>query len=251
LRAFDYEISKIKDQAKTEMLLMMRYQWWKDAVKKAFSEQSTYEMQQPSMNALSNVISVSNMSKYRLLRLIGSYEQEALRSSPFQTIEELENFAEGTSSQLLYLQLEACNEADASSEHAASHLGKAFGICQLLRHLRHADDASKTYFPEDVCDKHGVSPHDLINANGENVLQDVVFEIASVAKGHLEAAQSHCYDIKPSARPLFLSSVSTEMYLNALEKNSFDVFGGKMHKGGYLPISYLLKVRFRQWRGLF
>eukprot|EP00889_Picochlorum_renovo_P003085 jgi/Picre1/30115/NNA_005484.t1 len=133
LRALGIEIQAVQEHARTEMLLMMRYQWWKDSVRKAFEATQSYEMSQPVMKAVSELVRQATISKYRVMRMIDAHETDALRTSPMVSMRELEDYAEGTCSQLLYMQLEACGLATAATEHAASHLGKAIGLSQVLR----------------------------------------------------------------------------------------------------------------------
>lgn len=245
LRALGIEMQGVQEHARTEMLLMMRYQWWKDSVRKAFEATQSYEMSQPVMKAVSEVVRHAGVSKYRVMRMIDAFEMDGLRTSPMASMEELEDYAEGTCSQLLYMQLEACDLATAATEHAASHLGKAIGLSLVLRNAAVYLQKGKTYFPEDVCKKYGVTPHDFLVDDSPS---DVAFEVAKVAKAHLDAARTHEV-IEPQAVPLFNQALSVELYLDALEKANFDIFSRSMHRGGYLPVAYLIKLKWRMIRG--
>ncbi|WPT16615.1 NADH dehydrogenase [Picochlorum sp. SENEW3] len=244
LRALGIEIQAVQEHARTEMLLMMRYQWWKDSVRKAFEVTQSYEMSQPVMKAVSELVRQATISKYRVMRMIDAHETDALRTSPMVSMGELEDYAEGTCSQLLYMQLEACGLATAATEHAASHLGKAIGLSQVLRNAVVYLKKGKTYFPEDICKKYGVTPTEFLVNDSPS---DVAFEVAKVAKAHLDAARTHEV-IEPEAAPLFNQALSVELYLNALEKANFDIFSASMHRGGYLPVEYLIKLKWRMMR---
>lgn len=243
------EIGQVSSHANTEMLLLMRYQWWRDAVNKAFSSTKSYELTQPTMHMLSEVVRGSPLSRYRIMRMIKAYEDDALRSCPLSTMSDLEHFAESTASQLLYLQLEACNEATSETEHAASHLGIAVGICSVLRSVISSMQKGKTYFPEEVCAEFGTTPDLLETKDGGSVLPDIVLKIATVAKAHLKMAKER--SIPDTAKPLFMPSLSVELYLDALQRANFDLLSSKMHRGGYLPLQYLLKMKYRLWRNTY
>lgn len=250
LRAFGVEIGQVSSHANTEMLLLMRYQWWRDAVNKAFSSTKSYELTQPTMHMLSEVIKKTPLSRYRIMRMIKAYEDDALRTHPISTMSDLEQFAESTASQLLYLQLEACNEATSETEHAASHLGIAVGICSVLRNVLASMQKGKTYFPEEVCAEFGTTPDMLESTkDGVSAMPDIVLKIASVAKAHLETSKEH--PIPDTAKPLFMPSLSVELYLNALQRANFDLLSSKMHRGGYLPLQYLLMMKYRLWRNTY
>lgn len=55
------------------------------------------------------------------------------KSKYFHTIEDLESYAEDTVSTVYYLILNVAGIADIHADHAASHLGKAQGMANLLR----------------------------------------------------------------------------------------------------------------------
>ena len=216
---------------------------------KAFSSTKSYELTQPAMHMLSEVIKKTPLSRYRIMRMIKAYEDDALRTRPISTMTDLEQFAESTASQLLYLQLEACNEATSETEHAASHLGIAVGICSVLRNALASMQKGRTYFPEEVCAEFGTTPAMLETKDGVSALPDIVLKIATVAKSHLEKAKE-C-SVPDTAKPLFMPSLSVELYLDALQQANFDLLSSRMHRGGYLPLQYLLMMKYRLWSNTY
>lgn len=64
--------------------------------------------------------------------------QDMMQPGNFETMDDLETYAEYSHSPLLYLMLEAMAVKDEGAEFAASHLGVCKGILTLLRgHLKH------------------------------------------------------------------------------------------------------------------
>lgn len=241
LKALALEIESIQLQARTEMLLKMRYQWWRDSVGKAFAATQSYEMSQPVMKALSELIQCHDISRHRVDAMIDAYEEDALRTRHFGSIEELEDYAQRTVSHLLSLQLEACGMKSNATEHAAmSHLGKAIGLVSSLRGAEAALRRGKSYFPEDICQRFDATPTDFLVNGGQSVLPDIAREIATVAKQHIESSKSLGHETV-----FRIQALSTEMYLDALEKANFDIFSSNMHRNGYLPIEYLLRMKWR------
>lgn len=241
LKALALEIESIQRQARTEMLLKMRYQWWRDSVGKAFAAKNSYEMSQPVMKALSELIQCHEISKHRVDTMIDAYEEDALRSKHMLDIQQVEEYSQGTVSQLLSLQLESCGLNSDDSEHAAmSSLGKAIGLASGLRHAEIYLREGKSYFPEDICRKYNATPIDFMGQDGLSVLPQIVEEVASVACAHLQSAAA----MRPGS-PFHIQALSTELYLDALKKAKYDIFSKKMHRGGYLPIEYLVKMKWR------
>lgn len=57
-----------------------------------------------------------------------------LKSKYFRTIEDIEKYAEESVSSIYYLLLSVAGVKDVHADHAASHLGKAQGIANILRY---------------------------------------------------------------------------------------------------------------------
>ena len=243
LKALSLEIESIQWQARTETLLQMRYQWWRDSIRKAFKATHSYEMSQPVMKAVSELVGCHPISQNRMEAMVDAFEKDALRTSPMSTVAELSEFADGTQSQMLCMQLEACGMTDSQSEEAAFHLGKAIGLSATLRHAAAYLKNGKSYFPEEICKKYSATPLDF-EVDGQSVLPEISMDIAMLAKAHLAASKSFHSD----SAPIFIQSLNTELYLEALQKAGYDIFSAKMHRGGYLPIEYLMKLKWRFWR---
>lgn len=66
-------------------------------------------------------------------RLITS-RSHILKSKQFRTLEDVEKYAEESVSSIYYLLLSVAGIKDVHADHAASHLGKAQGITNILRY---------------------------------------------------------------------------------------------------------------------
>lgn len=67
-------------------------------------------------------------------RLITS-RQSLIRTKYFKSIEDIEKYAEDSVSAIYYSILSVAGVANVHADHAASHLGKAQGIANILRYL--------------------------------------------------------------------------------------------------------------------
>jgi NADH dehydrogenase [ubiquinone] 1 alpha subcomplex assembly factor 6 len=141
--------------------------------------------------------------------------------------------------------LHALNLSTTNTDHIASHLGKAFGLAQLLRGTPYHADHSETYLPADLCAKFGVSESDIYSKQNSTKLENVVFEVADLAKGHLESARSFAQDPKSplikEVYPIFQLATVSDVYLKRLEKCNFNVFDPKLRPQALrLPIYWQL-----------
>ena len=196
-------------------LLLATPQWWRDAVNAAYKGPPP---EQPVATALAAALAGgAGLTRYRLQRMVTTREEDLLRAGPPPSLAALEAYGEGTASQLLYLQMEAAGLASVDADHAASHLGKALGIAAVLRGTQHHAQRCtpclvcpapggwprsalfppgphspgrpparlcrrRTYLPQDLCQKHGVSEEDILGGRASSALQDVTLEVAAAAK---------------------------------------------------------------------
>ncbi|KAJ7952464.1 NADH dehydrogenase (Ubiquinone) complex I, assembly factor 6 [Quillaja saponaria] len=75
-----------------------------------------------------------------------------------ESIEDLEKYAEGSISTILYMTLQAGGIRSTAANHAASHIGKASGLLLLLESLPYHASRNRhfSYIPAKVASKHGL-----------------------------------------------------------------------------------------------
>ena len=252
LRALNVETSLIGELVTSggTPLREMRFQWWKESVDKTYAG---VDIQHPVLTALRYTLDVTPLSKYRVQRIIAAKAVDQVAHQPPATLQKLEDFAEATQSNLLYLQLEAACVKSADADHAASHLGKAVGIASLLRGTHHLLSRSISYFPLDLCAQHGVTLEALYRGEAlkEEGVREVVFKMAAAANGHLQASEElhgRPEAVSGQAKQMFLSSVACKLYLQALEKCNFDVTDRRLVGGGFSPLWHVLSLKMAQAR---
>lgn len=125
--------------------------------------------------------------------------------------------------------------------HVAGHVGKAVGVCTLLRSLAQPPPqgigfVESCVLPAEVMRKHLLS-HSVLNkgpqtAKEAHALAECVFDVASVAKGHMEAAEEGLAATREEAGgrlpagafAALLPGVRVAWYLETLMKCGFDAF---------------------------
>lgn len=122
--------------------------------------------------------------------------------------------------------------------HAAGHVGKAVGVCTLLRSLAQQRPAGteSIALPLDVMRKntlrHSVLERGPKDPEEAHALAECVFDVASLAKGHLEAAEEGLAAAREEAGgrlpagafAALLPGVRVAWYLETLQKCGFDAF---------------------------
>ncbi|KAK9908552.1 hypothetical protein WJX75_009598 [Coccomyxa subellipsoidea] len=241
LRAFNVELTQIPDNVKQEQLMQIRMQWWRDAVKSAYTDKP---QPNPVIQALHAAVAPLPRTQSHLLRIVSTLEADYMRAQPPKSLEQLEQYAEGSSSQLLYLQGRVAGLDDEYFDHAASHLGKAVGIANLLRGTAYHAARRRCYLPSDLCMSEGVSDEDVLRGQNTEHVSNVVFKVATQAKGHLDEARALSKQLPAEAKPLMLPAVAVDLYLKALEKNEFNAFAPQLQTGGFTPLWHQLLVKY-------
>jgi phytoene/squalene synthetase len=141
-------------------------------------------------NNFLQVLQRKKLSKHFFKRIIKA-RTNFLNTSTFDTLQSIENYAENSVSSIYYLLLEAHGIKDINTDHFASHLGKAHGIVTLVRSVPHNAQKRSLTLPQDVLMKYKVSSESVLQGRNSEKLKDVIFEISTSAKQHLNKVGTH------------------------------------------------------------
>lgn len=172
----------------------------------------------------------------------------------FDTVDDLEKHVETSTSSIYYLLLKINGVEDLNADHAASHLGKAQGIANMLRTLaalkstQNRGMAAIPPIPQEILLKHGCSYEQILRQRGNDVaVQNCIFDLASVAKIHLEKSRNLGNKLPLAAKHVLLTAAAIDRFLTRLQAANFQLFNDRLSKrDGLLPlILYWNKVRRR------
>ena len=237
------------------------------------SPKSFQSRHHPILIALEHAIQHFGLSRMWFIRHVESRMRDAeLAGNNIRDITELETLVEHSHSSLIYLSLELLYkygkiDPDAISptsssehscrshhspaepisirlhaEHAASHLGKALGLVNLLRSLSVHWRNRRLYLPLQICQHYKVVPEkvfqDAAQGNISSEAQDVVYQIACHAKEHLKHAKE-LLNVTPSHyQPAFLSAIVVDQVLDKLLTSQFNVFDPSLKaRSPFLPLT--------------
>ncbi|XP_017055363.1 NADH dehydrogenase (ubiquinone) complex I, assembly factor 6 homolog [Drosophila ficusphila] len=223
LRAFNVEVSRSVSGHQIEpQIAKMRLKFWHDSIDKCFEAESqrSYVEDQPVLRELKHTVGTRKLNKIYLRRLVTARERPP--NQGFESIRELEEYAEQTFSSLLLLLLEVGGVRDLQVDHAASHLGKAQGIATLLRAIPLTGRQQAVAIPLEVLIRHGVSQERIIRGRSDDKgVEECIFEVASAANNHLNLARQLKDQVLPHVRKIFLTAVATDGYLERLRRANF------------------------------
>nr|CAD7426408.1 unnamed protein product [Timema monikensis] len=240
IRAFNIEVARVQDQISDARIGQMRLKFWEDVIESIFQNKAH---KHPVALELHRASKKHKLSKRYLKRLITARSNQ-LNISSFPDLEAMEVYSEGSVSSVNYLLLETAGVENVHADHAASHLGKAQGISNILRSVFHNIQHNVVALPQDVLLKHSVSHETVLRAECNKALIEVFFDIANRAKQHLAKARSLSKQVPKPAHILFLPATAVDAYLERLRRTHFNAFDPSLQQRNTLLPLFLYWNKF-------
>jgi NADH dehydrogenase [ubiquinone] 1 alpha subcomplex assembly factor 6 len=216
IRAFNIEVARIPDIVSNPAVGSIRMQFWRNTINATFDSQPP---ENPIAILLASVLSTGyKLNKTWFHKIINARDHK-LSHPGFTSISDVESYAESTYSTILYLTLSALPLHSLTMDHLASHIGKAAGICAVLRGfpllafpppanqntsspgaigLPTGRDAQGVItLPLDTMSSSGVREQDILRRGpAATGLKDAAFTVATRASDHLITAREMLKSIK-------------------------------------------------------
>src|SRR6516162_2502368 len=130
LYAFNYEIARVRETVSEPVLGQIRLQWWRESIAAAFEGGPIRH--HIVVEALTAAIRALDLTRAHFDQLVDAREGD-LDEAPSADLGALEDYAEATSSGLVYLALESLGIRDPTVAKAGFHVGVAYALAGLLR----------------------------------------------------------------------------------------------------------------------
>jgi NADH dehydrogenase [ubiquinone] 1 alpha subcomplex assembly factor 6 len=217
LYAFNYEIARVREAVREEMLGRIRLQWWREVVEAAYAGRPPRRYD--TVEALSETISRHDLTRADFERLIDAREAD-LAGTPPPTLAALEDYCEASSGCLVHLAAEALGFRGAVASSVAREVGIAYGLTGLLRAMPYHAAAGRSYLP----DEFAVDPEDYRKRRATPELRGAVAALAAAAEQNLARAHTNRRAIPRAARAALLPATIASRYLKELNRASNDPF---------------------------
>ncbi|CAH1183275.1 unnamed protein product [Phaedon cochleariae] len=221
VRSFNVEVARVAEQVSQANTGQMRLKFWEETIDKCLKGNTVPN--HPVAIEIYKANIRKKLSKRYFINLISS-RLNSLKLTSFNTLDEMEKYAEQSTSNVLYLVLEGSGVQNIEADHAASHLGKAQGIIQQLRSIPHAKHLNFISIPQEILVKNKVSQEEVIRGKTSERLSECTFEIASRAHQHLVKARSLSEKVPKEGKSALLPAVPVSIYLDRLQQVDYDVF---------------------------
>jgi NADH dehydrogenase [ubiquinone] 1 alpha subcomplex assembly factor 6 len=265
LRAFNVEVASIKsgselynrprasDLVEISIGQRMRFQWWREALEKiykskvmeetgvhrshdAFTRMSFGFEANPVFRALDLAVQDKNLTRRFLERLLDSREV-GLAIQQLDTMNEVIQYAEESSSSLLYLSLECCGVRDNAADEVASDVGIALGIVTAIRSICHRAEYGEMAIPKEILpqpipaeyliSRHNPEFHKI--EEYEMILHEAVQHMAYTATQFLIRARASQSEVPKQGREALLPAIAALHYLEKLKEVNYNVFDDKLY----------------------
>jgi len=200
LYAFNYEIARVRESVTEPTLGRIRLQWWRESIAAAYEGGPVRH--HPVVEPLSEIIRGLALARDHFDRMIDARETD-LEDDPPASLAKLEEYAEGSSSQLVYLALEALGVHDPAAFDAGLHIGIAYSLAGLLRAMPFR---ARQIIPADIAPQQGI------------------VQLAAAASRHLATARNHRKLTPRAALPALLPAAVARHWLIRLKRVGFDPF---------------------------
>nr|CAD7586333.1 unnamed protein product [Timema genevievae] len=249
IRAFNIEVARVQDQISDPRIGQMRLKFWEDVIESIFQNKAhkhpvALELHRVPKQVYSLQASKKHKLSKRYLKRLITARSNQLNVSGFPDLEAMEVYSEGSVSSVYYLLLETAGVENVHADHAASHLGKAQGISNILRSVFYNIQQSVVSLPQDVLLKHSVSHETVLRAECNKALMEVFFDIANRAKQHLAKARSLSKQVPKPAHILFLPATAVDSYLERLRRTHFNAFDPSLQQRNTLLPLFLYWNKF-------
>lgn len=223
LLAFNGEIASIRETVSEVLLGDIRLQWWRDAIMEIGTG---FARSHPVVEALDRTVSTYHLDKSLLSQMIDSRSLD-LNPCPFETVDELLTYADGTGGILNELIHRVLGRDRSAELTAAREVGRAFALTGIIRAIPFHMSQDLVLIPKTMLAVQGLSSETLFLAENRAALFLVVEEMAQLAERvHRDALQQ-----RGAKKPQFQLSRLTGLYLSRLRAAGFDPADKKMTVG--------------------
>jgi NADH dehydrogenase [ubiquinone] 1 alpha subcomplex assembly factor 6 len=218
LYAFNYEIARVRESVTQPMLGQIRLQWWRENIAAAF--EGGRVRHHPVIEPLAAMIWEFGLTRDHFDRLIDARETD-LADEPPASLSALENYAEESSSRLIYLALEILEARCPAATEAGLHIGIAYSLTGSLRAVPFHARTGRQFIPADIAARNGLSEQGYRPSPG---LRSATAELAAAASRRLGLARAHRAKVPRWALPALLPAVVAQRSLLRLKRAAYNPF---------------------------
>jgi phytoene synthase len=224
LYAFNLEIARIREVARTPIAREIRLQWWRDVLA---AERSGDAASHPVAAALLATVEKHGLERPALAALLEARSFD-LYDEPMRTQADYEHYAHATAANLIALCAQILDpQHGEQATTLARHAGIAHAIAALLHAFAIHAGRGQLYLPLDVLERHGAARQDALGAARRRAsagLRAAVAEQRLLGSRHLARARELVRAAPAAVIPAFLPVALAPMILARVQRAGDDPF---------------------------
>lgn len=221
LFALNGELARIAEQVSEPGLGAIRLQWWRDALERAETGETTGH---PVADAFGDVLARRNLSRERIAGLIDARSFD-IGETVMPDTRTLDAYLFDTTGGLFALAAEIVGAKGENQSLIAQAAGQAYGRVRVMRSLPALAAKGRTYLAADALEKSGTTPADIFAGNTTPGLIALLSDMREEARAALHEAYFHLHGegmkgtgLDAAGQTAYLPLALVEPYLKALAK---------------------------------
>jgi len=223
LYAFNVEIARVRDLAREPLPGEIRLQWWREAL---VGEREGEASAHPVAAALRETLARYGFVATPLLELIDERIFD-LYDEPMATIDAMELYAIRTQSPIFAMAAGILSVGAMPGELFTLDASVAFTIGGILRSFGLHAPRRQLYVPQEILDRHQVTPADIFAERMSLPLLAALAEMRAIARRHLAAAHEKLGSAPAEILPAFLPAALVGPQLRRMERPDYQPFAPK------------------------
>lgn len=270
LRAFNVELSLIRDSTTNSDRAKLRFHFWSKLVEEIIRRNDEQDSNIDKLNAYYNytplakelldlfyLVDMDVKVKTCLKDLIGArVSSKVLGYKQFETVKELELYCSKSNASIYHLSAElscqlnnfwnTAKDIKEAMNYGAESLGVAHGLSNIIRGIPYNSTKNCCYIPKDLLERHQLTTRDFTNnkLDGHKV-RPVVEELAISCQMSVSDFYRHTLHIPNFFKQLFLPRVAIQTNLRKLKKCNYNICDPSLRlKNGLLPLNLWMASKY-------
>lgn len=236
--AFNSEISRIRETVSEVLLGDIRLQWWRDALA---GLRKGEVLEHPVVTALGKVTERNRLDLSLLEEIIEARSHD-LDPAPFETVDDLLSYAEGTGGLLNSQIYDLLGFSDDGGRRAAGKMGTAFALTGIIRAIPYHLQQDLLLIPRDILAAEGLTEDTVFSNDNRAAFFKAVASLVILSHAHHLEATELTRARPREERAAFRLNALTGVYLARLKAAGMDPASPKVSVGNVRKIWTL-------WRG--
>jgi NADH dehydrogenase [ubiquinone] 1 alpha subcomplex assembly factor 6 len=224
--AFNHEVAKTREVVSETMLGQIRLQWWREAIDGIVAgTPRQHEVVLP----LAEAFKTFGLDRAPFDTILDAREAD-LEDAPFQTLDDLLNYAQGTAGSLSRIGFRILDVTDEVTQKVGEGAGVALSLTGLLRSIPFLARHKRLMLPHALLEAHQVRIGDYHELRDREELRAVVRSMTETIRQYL-AEMGRPADVRfKQAAPVLLQSRLSRLYLDRIERSGFHPFDPRINE---------------------